>query len=150
MPRRRSDRLRITLQEVNTSPMRRTEIIQTLNEVDGFSASVFLQDVQTKHAVLNINKSLSFKSKETDKKEEVAGGGFRDSSPLFVPSQEDEDIKDKPSLQTTYDGFTIYGKALWLVVTPTASDGAADSARELLLDDWITMSQQQGIAARQE
>lgn len=67
-----------------------------------------------------------------------------DSSPLFVPSQDDdEDIKDKPSLRTTYEGFTIYGKTLWIVVSPTSKDDLENRAQMAVLDDWITMTQQQ-------
>ena len=86
-----------------------------------------------------MNKSLEFKEKEAVSRE------YRDSSPLFVASQdEDEDIKDKPSLKTDYTGFGIYDKALWLVVTDTDPKRRQESEKKntVVLDEWITMTQQ--------
>lgn len=63
---------------------------------------------------------------------------FEQSSPLFIPSQDDEDeIKDKPTLRTAYDGFTIYGKTLWLVVSTTAKD---QGDQNVLMEDWASSS----------
>lgn len=104
------------------------------DDIDGFSASVFLQDVQTKHTVLDVNKSLVFRDQRMNH-EQKQNDHFSNSSPLFVPSQDDdeEDFKMKPEIRTVYDGFTIYGKTLWLVVSSTI-DG--EHGQNFQLEDW--------------
>lgn len=105
--------------------------------------------MQTKHTVLSINKSLEFVQKVVEERP-----AYTDSSPLFIQSQdeEDEDIKDKPTLKTSYSGFRIFDKALWLIVRPTnvAQAGPHRKHNKEVLDSWIAMTQEQQGAPRLE
>lgn len=109
-------------------------------KIAGFSASVFLQDTETKHTILDVQKSLVFRSKVTDPPVNDLDQ-LNNSSPLFVPSQDDDDgeVNLKPELRAVYDGFTIYGKTLWLVVSSTNSD---HETRVEHLEEWVSSSRE--------
>ena len=113
--------------------------MQTELMLDGFVISFFLEEIQNKHAALKIDKTLEFSKRKTPELEEYTEG-----TPLFIPSQEDddEDVKDKPTLKVTYKGFNIHDKALWLVITPTGpANTSTTDGNAAILDDWIIMTQ---------
>lgn len=84
--------------------------------------------------------------------------GRQDSDSLFVDDDEDdplpkktrlaqdnpaEDDKKKMALETTYEGFSIYGKALCLVVKKmdTKNKDKPKPAGQAMMEDWITSTQ---------
>lgn len=55
-----------------------------------------------------------------------------------------EDDKKKLKLYTTYDGFSIYGRILCLVVKRRGSAGGKESVRgtgQAMMEEWITSTQ---------
>lgn len=109
---------------------------------EGFTASIYLQDVQTRHSVLDVDRTFEFledKGRRDDNPKEQ----FRESSPLFVPSQEEEEGEEedrkKLLLRANYTGFSIYGKALVLIVCPN------DQNREHAFQMFETLAQQEQI-----
>jgi hypothetical protein len=93
----------------------------------------------------------------------ISSGSDRDDSELFVPAKSakrsktddapadadedgnDEDIqedKKKLGMNTSYDGFSIYGRILCLVVkrrgTRTTAGGAAPTSSAQMLETWVS------------
>ncbi|RDW75818.1 hypothetical protein BP5796_06639 [Coleophoma crateriformis] len=71
-----------------------------------------------------------------------------DFEPLPKRRREDaldnEDDKKKMAMDTTYDGFSIYGRVLCLVVKrkdTSKSKGPAMTAGQAMMEDWITSTQ---------
>ncbi|WFD30179.1 hypothetical protein MSPP1_001196 [Malassezia sp. CBS 17886] len=69
-------------------------------------------------------------------------------SPLQTPlAQDDDDVKVKPKLRTTYSGFDIRGRELVLVVEPTPAAVAADPALFVVDDDDAGVREQHQLRA---
>lgn len=101
---------------------------------DGWRGSVFLVDVTTRHVVLKARRQLSLLKTDGRRgsgptepriliEEEEVDGGIG-HGPLFNneddEDEEEQDVKQKPVLNATYDGFHIWGKAICLLVSSTA------------------------------
>ena len=81
-----------------------------------FDASVFLLPVTTRHVVLN----RVWRCVRVTKLAQTREFTFPN------PAKEDE----KPTLNTTYTGFSIYGKALCLVLEPPTGNAPAPLVRK--------------------
>jgi hypothetical protein len=59
------------------------------------------------------------------------------------PIEEDNDDKKKMAMDTSYDGFSIYGRVLCLVVKRKDKKGKqpAMSGGQAMMEDWITSTQ---------
>lgn len=57
--------------------------------------------------------------------------------------EDDGDDKKKMAMETTYDGFSIYGRVLCLVVKKKDKKGknAAVTGGQVMMEDWITSTQ---------
>ncbi len=65
----------------------------------------------------------------------------KDADPM--QDGEHEDDKKKMAVDTTYEGFSIYGRVLCLVVKrkDARGKGPAKSAGQVMMEDWITATQ---------
>ena len=59
------------------------------------------------------------------------------------PTEEENDDKKKMAMETTYDGFSIYGRVLCLVVKRKDKRGKqpAMSGGQAMMEEWITSTQ---------
>jgi hypothetical protein len=59
------------------------------------------------------------------------------------PEEEANDDKKKMAMETSYDGFAIYGRVLCLVVKrkDKKGKGPAKTAGQAMMEDWITSTQ---------
>lgn len=96
--------------------------------------------MNNRHCVLSVQKQLLFES-DVNVNEQVS---YRESSPLFIPSDDDVDHKQKSVLSAQYKGFQIYGKSLCLILQPleTAANIAELAQQETLLENWMRTTQQ--------
>lgn len=110
----------------------------TTDGVGTFSGSLFLQDIDTRHCILEVSKDLEFQPIQ----QKNGQAEFRESSPLFVASQDEEEEQNlKPILVNTYRGTSIYGKCLVLILQAYEQ---SDKAHEnQTLQTWITATQQE-------
>ena len=74
------------------------------------------------------------------------GGDDETSTRRGKPLERDSDDKKKLAFNTSYDGFSIYGKIICLIVKRrgrTASDIASTSAKsgQATMEDWIVSTQ---------
>jgi len=63
-----------------------------------------------------------------------------------VPADEESDDKKKMAMDTSYDGFSIYGRVLCLVVKRRDKKGkgpAGLAGGQAMMEDWITSTQMQ-------
>ena len=77
----------------------------------------------------------------SDEDEEESG---KKTSPIVPTDKGGEDDKKKLSLNTTYDGFSIYGRILCLVVKRRGMGKGkemAGSAGPIMVEDWIASTQ---------
>jgi hypothetical protein len=61
-----------------------------------------------------------------------------------VPGEEESDVKKKMAMDTSYDGFSIYGRVLCLVVKRRDKKGkgpAGLTGGQAMMEDWITSTQ---------
>jgi hypothetical protein len=61
-----------------------------------------------------------------------------------VPREEEDDDKKKMALDTFYDGFSIYGRVLCLVVKRKDKKGkgpAGLTGGQAMMEEWITSTQ---------
>lgn len=135
---------------------------------DDFEVSVFLTDVGTRHALMI--KRKTFESNGEDKNDDSASIIPREDSDEIdldqIPtaadhdeeelvtlgsrarptSNQDSDDKKKLAFRTTYDGFTIWGKVLCLLVERKGGHGkrlSQGTGGQALMQEWITATQQQ-------
>lgn len=128
---------------------------------DDFEVSIFLTEIRTRHALLVKNKTFAESSSDDT-------GGNRAQPVLIREESDDEDfqLKDIPAagdkaeddveeyrddkkklhLNTTYDGFSIWGFVLCLLVErkggPGRKDQRSDGA-QALMEEWISTQQAQ-------
>ena len=72
------------------------------------------------------------------------GDGGGNSSPRTARDRGEQDDKKKLALNTTYDGFSIYGRILCLVVKrrdTSKSKSTIGSAGPAMMEDWIASTQ---------
>jgi len=59
-----------------------------------------------------------------------------------TPVEEESDDKKKMAMETTYDGFAIYGRVLCLVIKRKDKKGKGPvNAGQAMMEDWITSTQ---------
>ena len=110
----------------------------TKDDIDGegWRGSVFLVDGITQHVVLKARKQLNFKEKsrsgtgpvepriliedEDDDAELPLFNDDNDDGDGDEDEDQERDVKAKPVLNATYDGYRIWGKAICLLVSSTA------------------------------
>jgi len=131
---------------------------------DDFEVSVFLTDVGTRHNLVVKNKTAKDKDvlvknntradpvilrEDSDEETDLARIPEADSTVdgTEPADQEMQDDKKKLGFKTTYNGFTIWGKVLCLLVERKGapgkkSAGGADGG-QALMQEWITASQMQ-------
>ncbi|OLL24629.1 hypothetical protein NEOLI_003162 [Neolecta irregularis DAH-3] len=84
-------------------------------KTDKFEATIFLLPIKTRHEILSKSKTLTFPPSRSD---------------------DEEDLNIKPTLNTKYDGYTIWGKSLCIIAKPPLESGRNNG-----LEDWIQATQ---------
>jgi hypothetical protein len=129
---------------------------------DDFEVSIFLTPIGTRHSLLTKSKTFQEKPKIAANSSKLTGS---DADPMIIreesddesgmmslnriPTEDsirDQDDKKKLGLKTTYEGFSIWGWVLCLLVTrkggPTKKS-TDSNAGQALLEEWISSTQQQ-------
>jgi len=81
---------------------------------------------------------------EDSEDESQQGPSRKGKEKLGLEQQGDADDKKKMALHTTYDGFSIYGRILCLVVTRKGTakgNELAGGAGQAMMEDWIASTQ---------
>lgn len=74
--------------------------------------------------------------------ETMEPGAKRRKDADLLQDEDQGDDKKKMAMDTTYDGFAIYGRVLCLVVKrKDARKGPAKSGGQVMMEDWITSTQ---------
>ena len=132
---------------------------------EDFEVSVFLTDVGTRHNLVVKNKTAEEKSvkaksntradpvmlqEDSDEENDLSRipEADGDASDLDQGDQKTQDDKKKLGFNTTYTGFSIWGKVLCLLVERKGGPGkksasSADGGAQALMQEWITASQMQ-------
>ena len=127
---------------------------------DDFNVSIFLTKIGTRHSILTISKA--FEDGNTAAGKEAAVGDSNTEPVLIreesdsegeraaldqMPSADDEwtDDKKKLGVRTTYQGFSIWGWVLCLLVTRKSSTkkSAEQNIGQALMEEWISSTQGQ-------
>lgn len=129
---------------------------------DDFDVSVFLTPIGTRHSLLTKSKTFKNKSLISGNSGKLNG---HEAQPLVIREESDEenatisigqipaegnspdeDDKKKLSFNTTYEGFSIWGWVLCLLVARKGGISriaTQSSAGQALMEEWIASTQQQ-------
>jgi hypothetical protein len=138
-----------------------TEPIVIREEED--AESINIADIPEKDAMRGSSRRSARHKRQLDGSEHdaVSDGSESDSSALFVPgrpskrsktsdgavdgdedAEEAQDDKKKLGLNTSYDGFSIYGRILCLVVkrrgVRSAGGSAGPASSQQMLENWVS------------
>jgi hypothetical protein len=133
-----------------------------LLNTDDFEVSIFLTPIGTRHSLLKKNKAFKNKTKISGNSNKLTGS---DVQPVIIREESDEeagsmamdqipeedggfceDDKKKLALKTTYDGFSIWGWVLCLLVTRKggpSKKSTESNAGQALMEEWISTQQQE-------
>ncbi|KAF7506342.1 hypothetical protein GJ744_011808 [Endocarpon pusillum] len=128
---------------------------------DEFEVSVFLTQLGTRHSFLTKSKTFN-KSRITGHATKLTGSDTQpvvireesddDNTPLPMDrTQQEEDAlgaddKKKLGLKTTYEGFSIWGWVLCLLVARKGGPSkrrTENVAGQVLMEEWISLTQEQ-------
>ena len=130
---------------------------------DDFEVSIFLTPIGTRHSLLKKSKAFKNKTKISGNSGKLTGS---DVQPVIIQEEESdeearlmamdeipedddglhEDDKKKLALKTTYEGFSIWGWVLCLLVTRKGGPRkrrTEGNAGQALMEEWISTQQQE-------
>ena len=148
-------------------------LCQANESSDDFEVSIFLTEIQTRHALLVKNKTFRKKAsyerndgvkttstvtiRDEDEEDGInladipaaddTDGDAMEPRPERAPTFDEQDDKKKLGFNTTYEGFNIWGRVLCLFIERKGGPGKKASGvpgkSQALMQDWIQSTQEQ-------
>lgn len=129
---------------------------------EDFEVSIFLTPIGTRHSLVKKNKAFQDQAKRSADSGQLTGS---DAQPVVIQEESDEeagslalnriptedanvvdDDKEKLAMKTTYEGFSIWGWVLCLLVTRKGAPSKKrleSNAGQALMEEWISTQQQE-------
>ena len=129
----------------------RQNVLRTFADCpDDFKATIFFAPVAARHAVLLANRDIESKTGEAATDSAVDPITIREESDdedaqMAQPPDEYTDDKKSLAFRTTYQGFSIWGSTLYILVDRKGSakkSQASNGKSQGLMEEWMSTQEQ--------